>query len=354
MIAARMPMPAVSGLLLMTGFVCTLELMILVRCLSSGQSPAMTALVLAGFHLGYLGADSAARCLGPRTTCALASSATATVGAACTILGSTWSLVVLVMSSMLLNTTVQAARRRLKAQAKMSSAVKNAAKATGMITGGLLGASAWLPLLLIIPAVVILYRGFASGPVMNSKITKHAVVQRSKMLLWSEFLHHAHYFAYCYTFWYLAPSLIGPLTGVWFLIGWLAYFVAEFALAERRTDFSPRFMASGHALVAAILVAMPFLPTATALVAWFVTGIGGGTAYMLGNAGPEGKRERYEDTGHVVGAFLAAAAATTHETAAAGAAATTFLAASLAAAAAAAFWCVRTSCDSSVSTTIGT
>jgi hypothetical protein len=54
---------------------------------------------------------------------------------------------------------------------------------------------------------------------------------------------------------------------------------------------------------------MPFSSNGLIIILlWLLTGIGGGTAYMLGNTPSAGNRELFEDVGHVVGCAGAALA----------------------------------------------
>jgi hypothetical protein len=327
-------------LIALTATVCGVELATLVRCLASGQEPATTALVLGAFHLGYLAANWGSHL--PLRALNL------TAGAALTILGlCCWLLpqggiyaVPLGVALTIFNAAAQALRRALKKLATPTSPAKNTAKAVGMALGGVLGASTVGSAALMIPgaALLVIGMGFRKWPVTPpTKRSREA--PRSRLLLWGELLHHAHYFAYAYTFWYLAPALIGFATGLWFLLGWLAYFIAEFAWRERRRSFLPRIMAVGHFAVAGLLAVMPFLPAVGVLAAWFATGIGGGTAYMLGNSGSQRGRERFEDIGHVAGCVVGAlAAAVTGRTMSQDAATTTLVAAGLAVATAGVFW----------------
>jgi hypothetical protein len=125
-----------------------------------------------------------------------------------------------------------------------------------------------------------------------------------------EFFHHLHYFLYVYVFWSRLRDLPLPALGALFTIGWAAYFVAETILRERRRLFSPAAIAAGHLLCAASIAGMLCTrQLAVSMVLWFLTGLGGGTAYMLGNGPQHPDRERYEDSGHVAGALVAGLAA---------------------------------------------
>jgi hypothetical protein len=306
-----------AGFLLVatTGLVCAAELTVLVRCLTAGLSPAATAGVLAVFHVGYLVADRLRATFSmPSLLLALAVSCASLAATLISLSTALSAVTALGTAGMAFNSICQAIRRRLKRRTSVSIFAKNFGKAVGMVFGGVAGSSTWLATAWLVCAIpMCLLAARVSRPNLAIDIPEPSLPDlgspRSRPLLIAELLHHAHYFAYVYTFWFVAPSLIGPMSGVWFLIGWLAYFVAEYALREFRRAFSPGIMAIGHLLVAVMVLTMPHLPAFLVLAAWFVTGIGGGTAYMLGNVKPEGNRERYEDVGHVAGAAIAAVTA---------------------------------------------
>jgi hypothetical protein len=339
-----------NGFLLVvaTGLVCAVELTVLVRCLTAGLTPFATAGVLAAFHVGYLVADRLrAMFRMPSLLLALALSCAALAATLVSLSTAFGAATALGAAGMVFNSVCQAIRRHLKRRASVSIFAKNLSKAIGMVFGGVAGPSTWAlawPVCAIPMCVLAAWATRRPEPAAARPEPSPADrgSRRSRPLLVAELLHHAHYFAYVYTFWFVAPSLIGPMSGVWFLIGWLAYFVAEYALRERRRAFSPGTMAIGHLLVAVMVLTMPHLPAFLVLTAWFVTGIGGGTAYMLGNVKPDGNRERYEDVGHVAGAAIAAATAgIAGGSAFHGGAATLVVAALLACAAAGTFLLVR-------------
>ena len=286
-----------------TASVCAVELATLSAALRSDLSITSIGILMACFHAGYLMADPLRR----RHTFGGGTLAIVTVlAAACLcVIGLTWSVPLLALALFLFNSVAQAYRRSVKDLVPVPSVIKNTGKATGMVFGGAIGAIHYGPIALMI---FVLY--FATLRQMRSAaptpVAAQALGRRDRMLLWGEFFHHAHYFAYCYNFWYLAPSLISPWTGLWFVLGWLAYFVTERIWREGRRTFAPKAIAAGHTLVAVGLIAMSHANTVGVLIAWFATGLGGGTAYMLGNSGHHGPRERFEDAGHVTGVLIAA------------------------------------------------
>lgn len=300
-----------SPLVRATALVCAVEMTSLSALLHASYAPAAIALLLGCFHAGYLLAALLLRLGWDRVSGHWMIAAVIPAAVALTTLGHSWSLPFAALALLVFNTMAQVYRRLLKTSGLGDSRIKNAGKAVGMISGGVLGAFSYAPLLLLLPALWLALAATSARRDNKKYLPSAALSRGERRLLWGEFLHHAHYFAYCYTFWYLAPSLIGPWTGLWFAVGWVAYFVAERSWRERRRSFNPATMAIGHLAVAAALMAMPELAAPGVLATWFVTGIGGGTAYMLGNAGNRGNRELYEDAGHVAGTVVAGLASLT-------------------------------------------
>lgn len=296
----------VSALLAATALVCATELAALLAALSSGRPPEVVALLLGAFHLGYLAADPLWRRWQVRwRTLALTTSLCAASLCYLQFAGSPYPAALALFA---FNSIAQAHRRAWKSTVQVSSRPKNIAKATGIIAGGVLGTVPLGPLFLLMPLVMLTISTGATSSHERPRDRPAAHpprTHRDRLLLWGELVHHAHYFTYCYVFWYLAPSLISVWSGVWFLLGWMAYFVTERTWRERRQVFAPRAIAAGHIVVAGALLVMTHLSAPGILAAWFITGIGGGTAYMLGNAGHQGPRERFEDSGHVAGIAVA-------------------------------------------------
>lgn len=298
------------ALLLCTGLACAVELTTLSAALRTGLRPTALAIMLGAFHLGYLAADLVGKIVKAHARGSwLVFVATTVCTFALMHLDEEWSISIIAVSLFTFNCVMQAYRRSLKGISSVDSRIKNTTKALGMVLGGALGSSNFTMIALIVIALALA----VTAPRLMLPGAEHADLGalnvRDRLLLIGEFFHHAHYFAYCYTFWYLAPSLISIWTGVWFLLGWVGYFVTERLWRERHRRFSRAVIAAGHLVAAAALLALPHMAPVGVLTAWFVTGVGGGTAYMLGNAGHRGPREQYEDAGHVGGAIIAATVA---------------------------------------------
>ena len=260
-------------------------------------------LILGAYHGGYLLARLTVleKCDGHTRLLLVMSTLTLAFG---TYVAS-WSTIA--VSMLLFSASLQVLRRALKGQAPVSSWQKNVTKALAMVSGAA-GALAppWLPVLVALTAgaLAVVGHGVSGEPLRSPR---HADAPVQQHLLWFELLHHAHYFAYCYTFWALLDKALIPFVGPLFLSGWLGYFVLERWLRESSQRYSTTLLALGHVVCAAALGGMLVLRSAPAILAlWLVTGIGGGTAYMLGNTPNGGDRELYEDLGHIIGCFGAA------------------------------------------------
>jgi len=123
-------------------------------------------------------------------------------------------------------------------------------------------------------------------------------------------VHHVHYFAYAFLIPYIATEVFQVnilLTGVVFVVGWGAY-----NIYEDRIESKPSHIAYGH-IVAAIGVGLIWYFSDNFLlvmVGWFLTGLGGGTFYMIkDNLPPDrGKSEVVELWGQLIGMALFALA----------------------------------------------
>lgn len=206
----------------------------------------------------------------------------------------------------LLSSAIQGTRRILKGQSKLRSNKKNASKLLAMIASSIVILSR-LPVVLILASFLIIAIYICAGTRGKVEIFEIKNDERqNKILLWFEFLHHAHYFAYCYTFWYLLPQYWHTYIGFLFPIGWLGYWVLEVLLRESTKYFDKRVLAIGHLLNAVAIIAIASYGGGIFIIAmWFVTGVGGGTAYMLSNVTPAGDREYFEDMGHLIGCLIA-------------------------------------------------
>jgi hypothetical protein len=306
---ARVPqrLPAGSSLVALTTIGVWIEVGICVHLLSRGVSPWKIAVVLSLYHVGYLASRGA---LSEHVVHARVG---AVAGAALIAIGmAEHSVPAIAGGAAVFSTCIQSWRRGLKRLGGVSTARKNLGKASGMVGATVFAlsgpVSAVLVILVVVVGSAVAHLPSPGAPAISQPRLSDGAGSETPVLL-AESLHHAHYFAYVYVFWALtdlSPALVAPA----FVLGWAAYFVLERELISRKRAFSTRCFIVGHLVCAAALVVMSAVHDTRVLLAmWAITGIGGGTAYMLGNAGTTGDRELYEDAGHVAGCLLGAAGA---------------------------------------------
>lgn len=274
------------------------EITCCVWALSQAEQLWMVPAVLLGYHSGYILSRSMVFGGSVRLTRVLIGA-----GGALMSLGIYYtSWVIILIGAISFSTALQALRRALKSRARLRTRSKNLLKIGGMLCGsaGVLPPVVLSLLVGLLAGVVptILHYEFEEGTPKRSAQRR----REGRWLLWFEFFHHAHYFAYCYVFWAILPTAYLPFVGPLFVIGWLAYFAFDELFSEHRKSFSLLALAAGHLVCAGALAGMALTSSAGVLLSlWFITGIGGGTAYMIGNVPPSGNRELYEDWGHIAG-----------------------------------------------------
>lgn len=124
-------------------------------------------------------------------------------------------------------------------------------------------------------------------------------------------VHHMHYFAYAFLIPYIATAIFNVnilLTGVIFIVGWGAY-----NIYESRVKYRLSYIAYGHILAAVGVGLIWYFSDNFFLImlGWFLTGLGGGTFYMIkDNLPPDrNKSEVVELWGQLTGMSLFASAA---------------------------------------------
>lgn len=292
-----------TRLLILTFIATWFEISLLVLGLNAGAALWATVATLGAYHLGYLGADFLRPMpSGARAVVAIAGGVVLISGVA----RSDFLLVGLGIAPFA--SFLQAARRALKPLAPTKAAGKDAAKLIAMVAG----TAALLPapiigVLMSIAIAVVLWRAYPWPQSPVRRLSRNVEAEGSLSLLLFEMLHHAHYFAYCYAFWALVPSVtavVGPL----FVLGWIGYIALEQWRPQWPRAAIAGFMSVGHVLCAAALILMLQDGAVVVLVMWTLTGFAGGTAYLLALLPQSPRRERYEDVGHVVGCALSATA----------------------------------------------
>jgi hypothetical protein len=294
-------------LLMLTAVSVNLELALLITSLRQSDPALMTGVVLAAFHSGYLVADQLTS-RPPQSLRIVAVIGLVTTAIAFDVLGAPWVVLPVFVTS----AAIQGLRRQLKSIERPRSSLKNVVKFVAMVSAGIAVLSWGIAILCSTAAVMVWIASRAARPLgRTSPGARRELDQRLTLaLMVTEFLHHSHYFIYCYVFWRLIPGVQLGALGFLFSIGWLAYFVAE-ASFGRRHVFAPLLLGLGHMLCAGAVASMASTSTeAPMMLLWFVTGVGGGTAYMLANGPQAPRRERAEDWGHVAGTLTGGLIAT--------------------------------------------
>lgn len=282
--------------------ICTWALVI-----SYSDRPWLAPLLLLAFHLGYLMRRPLASRIPTRWIAPCMTGATLVLAAAV----ASHRILVCLVALMLVSAVMQVARSALKTQGRLTSTVNMRAKLIGMLAAGVVAAGT-APFVgtLVVAAIAMLWLRLPSADAQRGAgpPTLKAIAG-SRHLLWFEFFHHAHYFAYCYIFWLLLGSPWILWTGALFPLGWIGYWILDFYASGPRS-FDARVLAAGHFVCAVAVAGM--LSTSSPpllLVLWVVTGFAGGTAYFLGKTPSAGNRELFEDYGHVAGCAVSASLA---------------------------------------------
>lgn len=289
--------------LLLIGASVYVEIGLCIWTYHRGMPPWQTGLVLAAFQTGYPMATvlakrswSGRRQVLPALVLLVAASLTPAQWLPSAVAGA------------LLSASLQSRRAQLAAKGGVGTTEKNVVKGAAMVA-----ASSWaLPdpavQALLASLALILAAALPAIPASCSlPVTDRVSYPANRVLSATEFLHHAHYFSYCYLFWRIAPippGLVGPL----FVPGWLAYFVAERLAGSGRVQSLRPMVAGGHLLASGALVGMTLVGTpAGSILQWAITGVGGGSAYLLRQCGPKAALQPAEDAGHIGGCLIGAA-----------------------------------------------
>lgn len=124
-------------------------------------------------------------------------------------------------------------------------------------------------------------------------------------------VHHIHYFAYAFAIPYLSIEVFHVnflWTGIIFVVGWGAYNVYENRIASKLS-----YISIGHVIAGAGIGLIWAFPQAFTimLLGWFLTGLGGGTFYMIKEKLPPGRgvSEVVELWGQLLGMIIFAISA---------------------------------------------
>ncbi|WP_027410594.1 hypothetical protein [Anoxybacteroides tepidamans] len=159
-----------------------------------------------------------------------------------------------------------------------SKKVKIVARTLGFLVAPLSSKTIYLSYVIILFVACLLYRDLG-----QIKLKLKLYVPKIKVnfpVYWTMGLHHAHYFAYAYTIPYLfsiRTDIPYWLMGLIFYIGWAAYNAYEWFLKPKW-----RYFMFGHIIALIALVGLYYSNNDIGISFWwFMTGLGGGTVYML-------------------------------------------------------------------------
>ena len=136
------------------------------------------------------------------------------------------------------------------------------------------------------------------------KLPWASVDRLSVLLRIACFVHAAQYFFYAYVVWQAFPENWLRYLGPCLLVGWIGYIFGN--LLYRKIDLTQPMvvLATGHLVAAAALVALSVNVTPiTVLICFFLTGLGGGSCYVIEQLGFAKTRDYplFDSIGTVVG-----------------------------------------------------
>lgn len=217
------------------------------------------------------------------------------------------------LSIFVFSSSIQTFRAWGKTQIGDKTLYKRTSRLGGFALGGPIGLSPYglliAGLLSMVPTLRATTRFQAGKTPLNPRLPLR---RKHYLLLFFEFFHHLHYFTYCYFLVILLKSLMNSsvLVGLIFVVGWIGYAIIE----SKLRSFRPSLVVVGHVVCALAIFAMAFAEDVRILtLLWFLTGLGGGTAYALDYLESSVKdftgplREQYENIGHVLGPVLGGA-----------------------------------------------
>lgn len=206
----------------------------------------------------------------------------------------------------LISASIQGGREALGAAAGVSTLVKRLARILGFLLSGFIALSSLLWLGVASVAILtptVLMKAEPRAEHVGLKPSPEAVLM---------LVHQAHYFCYAAIIpLLLVETRLVPVqaTGVLFSVGWISYAFAPTLL--RRTRPIPTFVL-GHLFAASVLfgIALFSRQPFVVLTLWFLTGLGGGTVFVIRtlehhSPTPLGL-DGWENAGHVLGLSVSA------------------------------------------------
>lgn len=224
----------------------------------------------------------------------------------------TWSFWWLALAIFILSASIQGIREEALQYHPVGTLAKRISRIVGFIGAGLFQA----PALIVLPLLVLVMSCGLNAPLLDSGHHPGGQSQKLGVMGVAMIVHQSHYFTYAYALPILFLRLYGltPVqAGVAFAIGWVSYSITP-TLLSRYPDL--RVLIAGHLGVAGVLIVMANLighNLAFILLAWFLSGFGGGTVFCIrrlakrwGKQDKTGDMDLWENIGHVAGVAIAA------------------------------------------------
>ncbi len=216
-------------------------------------------------------------------------------------------------SVLLTSISIQEMRRifseRSQGTAKASTLLKRTIRIVGFATAGFttLPLYTGITALALVMSLTLIWKtksySYRLAPKADLKFSPLAAIM---------VIHQTHYFTYAYLLPLLFAGIFGLnefLIGPAFIVGWISYASVETIVSQKNLV---KVFIIGHLIVTASLVilALHYQDIFTVLVAWFVSGLGGGTVFCLTRLNRVAgtvrvAMEPWEDIGHVVGVIVA-------------------------------------------------
>lgn len=206
----------------------------------------------------------------------------------------------------LVSAGIQGGREALGPTAHVSTLVKRLARILGFLLAGFVtfGSLVWLGVASIaMLTVAVLLKAEPEAKALGLRLSPEAALM---------LVHQAHYFCYAAIIpLLLVETHLVPIqaTGVLFSVGWISYAFAPTLL--RRSRLIPAFV-FGHVFAASVLFGIALLKSQPFIVLtlWFLTGLGGGTVFVVRALERQSPiplgLDGWENVGHVAGLLVSA------------------------------------------------
>lgn len=234
--------------------------------------------------------------------------------AACLSLFASSDTALLYLSILMISISLQGLRRFLASSKgdsiRVSTLLKRITRIAGFAVAGFLDPVnyPWLVGLIGLAGIILLFWLRDSETDTNFHAKRNFTVNPLSIVM---IIHQSHYFSYAYLMPVLFLTVLQipqKLVGIGFIIGWVSYASTESLIRKR--NFIAIFVI-GHFVVAVSLLVLGALYWISWMVflAWFISGLGGGTVYCLTRLNKftglnSVEMEPWEDIGHVTGVII--------------------------------------------------